>query len=381
MNNITYQNLKSYVGDKKVVLFGAGRAVVSAANVVRNIMPVAYLCDNDRRKHGKRFLGIEIKSPAVLKDEDQANLVVVVTVLNNAAQEGAERQLKELGVTQILFHSDLMTFMAGNSMVLGKKFHIAADDQETKAKIKQLYEVIEDDDYSKELLDFIIESRMGRSGIDLDFIYRTPKTDHPPYFSYEIYGGRQEKEVIICGGLEDGEDFRLFYKYLGNSLKKAYGFEPGAEQYACADHAVKNMKVMDYQSLTMKKLSELVEIKLYPYALAECKGEMYFSDMFVSADEAGEKVECIGIDEIIDLEEPVTLIKLDIEGAELDTLKGAVKTITKHKPRLLVCLYHRPADLWEIPLFVKSLSPGYKLYIRPHDTMKSVLELHAVHEV
>jgi hypothetical protein len=63
----------------------------------------------------------------------------------------------------------------------------------------------------------------------------------------------------------------------------------------------------------------------------------------------------------------ITYIKLDIEGAELEALKGMKKIIATCKPKLAICIYHKPTDLWTIPLFIRSLNPSYKLYIRQHD--------------
>lgn len=57
-------------------------------------------------------------------------------------------------------------------------------------------------------------------------------------------------------------------------------------------------------------------------------------------------------------------IKMDIEGSELQALKGAIDTITKYKPYLAVCLYHRKNDLVEIPLFIDSLRVKYDYYLR-----------------
>lgn len=59
----------------------------------------------------------------------------------------------------------------------------------------------------------------------------------------------------------------------------------------------------------------------------------------------------------------IDFIKLDIEGAELETLKGALNTIKKFKPKLAVALYHYPVDFYEIPNFLKKLDLGYRLYL------------------
>ena len=57
-------------------------------------------------------------------------------------------------------------------------------------------------------------------------------------------------------------------------------------------------------------------------------------------------------------------IKMDIEGAELEALKGASETIKKHHPFLAVCLYHRKNDLLEIPTYIESLGVEYEYYLR-----------------
>lgn len=57
---------------------------------------------------------------------------------------------------------------------------------------------------------------------------------------------------------------------------------------------------------------------------------------------------------------------MDIEGAELDCLKGAEKLIKTLKPKLAICLYHKPMDLFTIPLYLKSIVPQYRFKLRQH---------------
>lgn len=67
----------------------------------------------------------------------------------------------------------------------------------------------------------------------------------------------------------------------------------------------------------------------------------------------------------------VTLIKMDVEGAERKALEGAIKTIQANKPRLNVGIYHRNEDLFDLVLLVHELCPEYKIYIRHHEYVPS----------
>lgn len=59
----------------------------------------------------------------------------------------------------------------------------------------------------------------------------------------------------------------------------------------------------------------------------------------------------------------VDFIKMDIEGAEMDALRGAERTIRSHRPRLAVCVYHSLEDFVRIPRWIGSLGLGYKFYL------------------
>ena len=55
---------------------------------------------------------------------------------------------------------------------------------------------------------------------------------------------------------------------------------------------------------------------------------------------------------------------MDIEGSETDALLGAQNLLSKNSPIVAVSIYHRPSDLWEIPLMLTELMPASSVYIR-----------------
>lgn len=62
--------------------------------------------------------------------------------------------------------------------------------------------------------------------------------------------------------------------------------------------------------------------------------------------------------------EKVNFIKMDIEGVELEALKGAQDTIMKYKPKLAISVYHNLIDYWTIPQWIDSLGLGYQFSMR-----------------
>jgi hypothetical protein len=61
--------------------------------------------------------------------------------------------------------------------------------------------------------------------------------------------------------------------------------------------------------------------------------------------------------------ERVDFIKMDIEGGEVDALRGAQETLRKFAPRLAISVYHRPRDLPDIVATVRQARPDYRLYL------------------
>lgn len=62
----------------------------------------------------------------------------------------------------------------------------------------------------------------------------------------------------------------------------------------------------------------------------------------------------------------VDYLKFDVEGAEFEALLGCRRILAEDRPQLLLSCYHRPEDLFKLPLYLKKEYPFYKLYLRRH---------------
>lgn len=60
----------------------------------------------------------------------------------------------------------------------------------------------------------------------------------------------------------------------------------------------------------------------------------------------------------------IDYIKLDVEGSEMNALKGAIKTISKCQPTMAISAYHKFEDLWTIGNYIISIHNSYKFAFR-----------------
>jgi len=43
---------------------------------------------------------------------------------------------------------------------------------------------------------------------------------------------------------------------------------------------------------------------------------------------------------------------------------GMKKIIQEQSSSLAICLYHKPQDLWELPLLINGINPNYDMHLR-----------------
>lgn len=114
------------------------------------------------------------------------------------------------------------------------------------------------------------------------------------------------------------------------------------------------------------------KMTLHPYAVGEDFGSAPFNHMGghggtlfpIGSEAVTGSVEIRPLDSILD--DVPTFIKMDLEGFEMPALRGSIKSIQASRPKLAISAYHRSSDLLEIPAFIDSIAPGYRIGLRHH---------------
>lgn len=185
---------------------------------------------------------------------------------------------------------------------------------------------------------------------DLNDFIKIP-VDEIQYFDPDVINLTQDEVFVDCGAYV-GDTIDSFRKYMGG-YKKIIAFEP--DKYNCH-------KIKEY--LEKENISN---VQVVNAAVGNENKEVTFNNLgtagsSVIQDEGIEKIQQVRLDDAI--QEPITFLKMDIEGFELDALKGAENTIKTHKPRLAICVYHKAEDPIRIVEYLKKIVPEYKFYMR-----------------
>jgi FkbM family methyltransferase len=166
----------------------------------------------------------------------------------------------------------------------------------------------------------------------------------------------EDNDVVIDGGACWGDTALYFANKAKNTKVYAFEFVPSNIELFN-----KNIVLNNNQNIRLIKLALSGESGK-SYHLIDAGPSSTFSEKETNSSMI---IYTISIDDFVEEYKvmKIDFIKLDIEGAELETLKGAINTIKRFKPKLAIALYHNPVDFYEIPDFIKKLDLRYKLYL------------------
>ncbi len=349
--------------ERSLVLFGAGGLGRRTLTGLRRhgVEPLAF-ADNNSAAWGGFVEGVPVMSPAEAARQFGDHAVFVVTVwgaLGKDRMRDRIAQLKQLGCRHVVSFGPLYWkypegLLPHYGADLPHKVHEQSDE------VRAAFDLWSDDDSRREYLDQI------RWRLWLDFDALAAPAAQTIYFPTDLCPLLPDEVFVDCGAF-DGDSVGLFVRESGGAFHKIVAIEPDPRNFA--------------------RLRENTEKMPGPIQIIHAATGAFAGKVRLMAEGSkssaiglgGVEVDCVPLDDVVETPAP-TYIKMDIEGAEIDTLLGASRIIRHHAPVLAICCYHRQDHLWKIPLLIHSLNPGYRFFLRPHDLEMWDLVCYAIPE-
>ena len=336
--------------DKSIYIFGAGGASswVLSGFKREGIEIEGFLDDNFDKI--KNISGIPVYNPysKQFSETKKRNSLVVFCVMSTLVDEiSIKNKLVSYGWKNYFSFDEFAKKIYQET----KKIRLGMIDPkilEVKNNIKKIKQVrnILSDDISKKTLDGFLKYVVEMDNSIL------PKIEPNQYFPKNIPRWNTKLKLIDCGGYNGDTVLDAIDK--GYEIEKCLSFEPDPHNFT---QLVK----------TAKKINELIP---FPCGVSNKTEILLFKqqkDMGSFLDPNGDiPIQCVSLDDVASSFKP-NMIKMDIEGYEEKALFGAINILNEYKPGLAISVYHKPSDIYKIPLFIMSIyGKNCDYYLRRH---------------
>lgn len=199
---------------------------------------------------------------------------------------------------------------------------------------------------SQEVYDNLLRYRLTGQ---LDYLKKAT-TSREEVFQDVLHLG--EEEIYVDLGAYRGDTIEEFLALTGGKYRKIIALEPDEKNFQKLQESTQN----------------LPDIELYPLASWSSQKVLHFDGgggRNSSLNKGKRIAHTIDLDTLLK-GEPVTYVKMDVEGADKETLTGMKETMRRYKPKLAVSAYHRTEDLFLIPDLILDANPDYQIFLRHH---------------
>jgi hypothetical protein len=307
--------------------------------------------DSNPEKWGNEFCGRKIESPEIFRTKRKDITIVIAVSLVSGSDDIYSKLIKEYKINKNQIYSGLFFLDPTWHSLPGvlEKEQIGSPHDYWKRTFtkkpltkysKKIFckNYLKTDSYTKNVFDLLGKMYLSKNGYDAfaGFAqYQKIKNFSENHFFNEDYFSeisfKNENITLFDIGAYIGDSWENFATLFRNNLKKIYAFEPDKGSFGRAQtRAIKYNRYKNIvECFNLALDNENNKLDNMPFKI---KGKIF--------------------------------MKLDVEGAEMDILKGATKMIKKYKPILAVCVYHYIDDIWKIPEYLKSIVPEYKFVLR-----------------
>jgi len=343
--------------ERNIVVFGSGHFSLTfiQARQRKGLNPIAVV---DDFRLGLECSGVKIISSRAFSSLTRAhpNLLAVSGARYDNAVRHFNRLSSETGVPVVSFEQGVRMYGVSEDI----DYRLADWGPMIAKRIKD-YLGIENrmaDEYSRETLYAVLLFHLTGS---MEWIHRIYRPYQTLYFRSGLFSLHENERFIDCGA-SIGESTSGLLALTHGKFEKIWMIDPDHHNQATLRGIIEKQPP-----------SVASRISLHSVALGSGPGRMPFNhvgghggSIACETHTYGEMldVDIQSIDDMIDT--PPTLIKMDIEGAELNALQGARQAIIRGKPVMTVSAYHRATDLIDLPDYVESISEDYRIGLRHH---------------
>lgn len=321
----------------RVYIFGAGAAGRLVKENLSNYGIYAFaFVDNNEKKVGGEYEGLPVVSFSSLRTDRNEKIIVIGTV---AYHYEVVAQCLEGGIPpHQICYADFLHY-SGEKTV--ENFF--------NQNIEHIVEIYGKcaDALSKDLF---ITNLLYQLNRDRRYYPRNLISPLENQYYEPAIVNLSDSEVYFDCGAKDGDTAIAFHHACGGVYRKVLMFEPDAENYTLLKTNTAGLPNMIPVNAGVGRESTKLAFD------GNKKGHSCF------VESGGMTAEIVPLDNYS--QEGPTLIKMDIEGFELQALEGARKILMEQKPKLAICVYHKPCDLVELPAYVLSQRADYKIYYR-----------------
>lgn len=346
------QEIKTLAGRYPyVVFYGCGAILSSIVETWGDYVgrKIDFCCDTAPEKWGKTFAGIPCISPEELLSM-RDNCAVFVTIGEFGP---VYESLTRSGVASVnlIYKYDLVT----------SEFLAAHDDRVIAADLARARGLLADQ-RSCQVFDAIVERVLG-NGDDPGVMRDMCEPDQ--YFPADIIELTDHESFVDIGAF-DGDTVKDLVCRTGARFDRITCFEVDRVNYRALQETVRQLSCAD--RITTHNLGIWDDERDITYRIGKSQS---------TVGEGEGRGHVVPLDDVLG-SQPVSFIKMDIEGAEPQALRGAARIIRTQKPRLAICVYHHIRHLWDIPLAIHELVPEHKIYLRHHTNLEYETVCYAV---
>lgn len=339
------------VDSRQFILYGAGnlgRHVLARLRAA-GIEPLAFADDTASKKESV-IDGLHVMTPEDAVRRFGREIIFAVTILNPALRfpEARERLRGRIGLDALSLFE--LARMFPDSLLPYLQYDRPQKLFDNAQQIRRAFQMLADEESRRQFTAHI--------AFRLTAQYESlPAKSSPAYFPENLIPRFPRNATFVDCGAYDGDTMRSFLAHQNGDFGAIIGFEPDSRNFEALAAYVLSLGA----GISSK-------IHLHRGAVGERSGRAAFhetGDMSAAiAEDATGNVELFALDDTVISSGAPIYIKFDIEGFELPALRGAANLLVSERPTLAVSVYHRPADLWEIPLHLHDLELDYRLHLR-----------------